>query len=386
MREEKLSFQDKIIKHHLTKIYRVILCVVLVIVIATSIHFYREGKVYTEYEVTKTYDSIGSKDSKVEVYNQNNILCYSRDGVSAYNAKGEQLWNRTFEMQSPIIRTSGEYVVAGDYKGNEIYLMNASGPCATITCNKIIVDVNVSQGGVVIATLDDSSVTWLELYASDGTSLATIRTTMDQTGFPVKLSMSPDNKKMMVSYLKARGNGIQTSLAFYNFGDVGQNMTDKIVSGYDYAEKVIPFLHYVDENTAVCVGEDVLQIYYGKQIPELKTQVEVEKDIQSVFYGEGYTVLVYRNEESEDKYRADIYDLNAKLVLTKTFNMEYDNIVISNKNILIYNSAEVLMWNLKGLEKYNGELGTDIKAIIPTKNEMKFIVVRDDGVETVKLK
>ena len=279
MREEKLSFQDKIIKHHLTKIYRVILCVVLVIVIAASIHFYREGKVYTEYEVTKTYDSIGSKDSKVEVYNQNNILCYSRDGVSAYNAKGEQLWNRTFEMQSPIIRTSGEYVVAGDYKGNEIYLMNASGPCATITCNKIIVDVNVSQGGVVIATLDDSSVTWLELYASDGTSLATIRTTMDQTGFPVKLSMAPDNKKMMVSYLKARGNGIQTSLAFYNFGDVGQNMTDKIVSGYDYAEKVIPFLHYVDENTAVCVGEDVLQIYYGKQIPELKTQAEVEKDI-----------------------------------------------------------------------------------------------------------
>ena len=163
-------------------------------------------------------------------------------------------------------------------------------------------------------------------------------------------------------------------------------MTDKIVSGYDYAEKVIPFLHYVDENTAVCVGEDVLQIYYGKQIPELKTQAEVEKDIQSVYCGEGYMVLVYRNEESEDKYRADIYDLNAKMVLTKTFNMEYDNIVISNNNVLIYNSAEVLMWNLKGLEKYNGELGTDIKAIIPTKNEMKFIVVRDDGVEMVKLK
>ena len=38
------------------------------------------------------------------------------------------------------------------------------------------------------------------------------------------------------------------------------------------------------------------------------------------------------------------------------------------------------------LEKYNGELGTDIKAIIPTKNEMKFLVVRDDGVEMVKLK
>lgn len=386
MREEKLSLQDKLIKHHLTKIYRIALCIVLVLVVVVSVHFYRQGKVYTEYEVTKTFDPVGSSEGNVEIYNQSNILCYSRDGVSAYNQKGVQLWNQTYEMQSPIVRTNGEYVVAGDYKGNVIYLMNASGPCATITCNKIVVDVNVSSGGVVIATLDDSSATWLELYTSDGTNVATIKTTMDQTGFPVNVSMSSDNKKMVVSYLKARGNGIQTSLAFYNFGDVGQNMTDKIVSGYDYTEKVIPYLHYIDDNTAVVIGEDVMQIYYGKQIPELKTETELEKDIQSVFYGDGYTVLVYRNEDGDDKYRAEVYDSNAKQVLTKNFNIEYDNIVVSNGNILIYNNVAVLMWNMKGLEKYNGELGEDIKAMIPTKSGMKFLVVRSDGMEMVKLK
>lgn len=386
MREEKLSLQDKLIKHHLTKIYRIALCIVLVLVVAVSVHFYRQGKVYTEYEVTKTFDPVGSSEGNVEIYNQSNILCYSRDGVSAYNQKGVQLWNQTYEMQSPIVRTNGEYVVVGDYKGSVIYLMNASGPCATITCNKIVVDVNVSSGGVVIATLDDSSATWLELYTSDGTNVATIKTTMDQTGFPVKVSMASDNKKMVVSYLKARGNGIQTSLAFYNFGDVGQNMTDKIVSGYDYTEKVIPYLHYIDDNTAVAIGEDVMQIYYGRQIPELKTETELEKDIQSVFYGDGYTVLVYRNEDGDDKYRAEVYDSDAKKVLTKNFNIEYDNIVVSNGNILIYNNVAVLMWNMKGLEKYNGELGEDIKAMIPTKSEMKFLVVRSDGVEMVKLK
>ena len=386
MREEKLSLQDKLIKHHLTKIYRIALCIVLVLVVVVSVHFYRQGKVYTEYEVTKTFDPVGSSEGNVEIYNQSNILCYSRDGVSAYNQKGVQLWNQTYEMQSPIVRTNGEYVVAGDYKGNVIYLMNASGPCATITCNKIVVDVNVSSGVVVIATLDDSSATWLELYTSDGTNVATIKTTMDQTGFPVNVSMASDNKKMVVSYLKARGNGIQTSLAFYNFGDVGQNMTDKIVSGYDYTEKVIPYLHYIDDNTAVVIGEDLMQIYYGKQIPELKTETELEKDIQSVFYGDGYTVLVYRNEDGDDKYRAEVYDSNAKQVLTKNFNIEYDNIVVSNDNILIYNNVAVLMWNMKGLEKYNGELGEDIKAMISTKSEMKFLVVRSDGMEMVKLK
>ena len=137
MREEKLSLQDKLIKHHLTKIYRIALCIVLVLVVVVSVHFYRQGKVYTEYEVTKTFDPVGSSEGNVEIYNQSNILCYSRDGVSAYNQKGVQLWNQTYEMQSPIVRTNGEYVVAGDYKGNVIYLMNASGPCATITCNAL---------------------------------------------------------------------------------------------------------------------------------------------------------------------------------------------------------------------------------------------------------
>lgn len=386
MREKNLSWQEKIFKYQLRKIYFIVLCIVLVLVFILAAHVYRVNKVYSEYEVTKTYDAIGSSEGVVEIYNNENILCYSRDGVSAYNAKGTQLWNQTFEMQSPIVRSNGEYVVAGDYKGNTIYVMNGNGPTTTITCNKIIVDLNISNGGVVIATLDDSSVTWIELYNSTGTNVATIKTSMDQTGFPLNLSMSTDNRKMVVSYLKAKGNGMQTSLAFYNFGDVGQNMTDKIVSGYDYAEKVIPYLHYMDDNNAVAVAEDHMYVYSGRQIPELKAETELNKDIIGIYQGGSYTALLYHNEDGEERYKLSVFDLNATEVLTKTFDIEYDNIVINNNYIMVYNSAEVLMWNIKGLEKYNGDLGSGIKAIIPTKNEMKYIVVREDGVDVVKLK
>lgn len=386
MREKKLTFQEKILKHHLTKIYRVVLCIILIVVVIATVHVYKINKVYGDFEVSKTFESIGSSESSVCIYNQSNVLCYSRDGVSAYNAKGVQLWNQTYEMQSPIVYSDGEYVVAGDYKGNTIYVMNASGPTATITCNKILVDLKVSKQGVVIATLDDSSVTWLELYASDGSQIATIKTSMDQTGFPVNLAMAGDNRKMAVSYLKARGNGIQTSMAFYNFGDVGQNATDKIVSGYDYAETVIPYLNYMDENNMVAIGERSMYVYSGKQIPELKAEKEIGTGVLGVYSGANYTALVYPNEEGEDKYRLDVYDLNASLVLSKTFNMEYDNIVIYDKSILIYNSAEVLIWNMKGLEKFNNTIGTDIKAIVPTSDAAKYLVVRDGYMDLVKLK
>lgn len=385
MQEEKLTFREKIRKHRLTRIYRIALCIVLVAAMIAVIRVQIENKVYTSYETIKSAESIGASDSVVEPYN-GNILCYSRDGVSAYNESGEQLWNQTYEMQAPIVDASGEYVVAGDYKGNTIYVMNAEGPCGMIETNMVIMDLSVSSKGIVTATLDDDTITWLNIYNSAGEDIVSVKTSMNQTGFPLKASMSSDNQKMAVSYLKAEGNGIRTSIAFYNFGDVGQNVTDKIVSGFDYDNMIVPFLHYINDNDVVAVGENKLLIFNGKQIPELRAETEIEENVESVFWGDAYVAMVYRNDEGDDKYRLDVYDLSAEKVLSRTFDMEYSNIILDNGNIIIYNEANVTIWNKKGLEKYNGDLGGGIRALIPTKSKTKFIVVRNEGLEVVKLK
>lgn len=385
MQEEKLTFRGKIRKHRLTRMYRIVLCVALVIAVFAVIRIQIENKVYTDYEIIRSSESIGASDGVAESYN-GNVLCYSRDGISAYDGNGGQLWNQTYEMQSPIIDTAGEYVVAGDYKGNTIYVMDAAGPCATIETNMVIMDLSVSEKGIVLATLDDDTITWLNIYSATGESIVSVKTSMDQTGFPLKASMSSDNQKMAVSYLKAEGNGICTSIAFYNFGDVGQNVTDKIVSGFDYDNMVVPFLHYINDTDTVAVGENKLMIFSGKQIPKLRAETKIKEDAESVFRGASYIAMVYRNDDGKDKYRLDVYDMSAKKVLSKTFDMEYDNVVISDGNIIIYNEANVVIWNKKGLEKYNGDLGGGIKALIPTKSKTKFIVVRNEGLEVVKLK
>ena len=385
MQEEKLTFREKILKHRLTKIYRIVLCIVLVIAVIAVVRVQIENKVYTDYQVMKTAGAIGSSDSVIKAYN-GNLLSYSRDGISAYNGSGEQLWNQTYEMQDPIVDVAGEYVVAGDYKGNTIYIMNAAGPCGQINTNMVITNLRISEKGIVTAMLDGGNVIWIEIYDSAGNNIVSERTSMNQTGFPVNTSMSSDNQKMAVSYLKAEGNGIKTSIAFYNFGDVGQNVVDKVVSGFDYDDMVIPFLQYFNSDTAVAVGENQLLVFAGKQIPELRAQTEIEENIESIFWGDSAVALVYRNDEGEDKYRLDIYNLSAELILSRTFDLEYSNIVLHSGNIIIYNEANVYIWNKKGLEKYNGDLGGNIRAVIPTKSSTKFIVVRNEGLETIKLK
>ena len=385
MQEEKLTFQEKILKHRLTRIYRIVLGIILAIAIIGVIRIQINNKVYTDYEVVKTAESIGSSDSVIQAYN-GNILCYSRDGISAYDDGGKQLWNQTYEMQSPIVDVSGEYVVVGDYKGNTIYVMDKSGSCGKIDTNKVILDLSVSEKGIVTATMDGGDVIWLDIYNAQGENIVSVKTSMNRTGFPLKTSMSSDNQKMAVSYIKPTGNGIQTSLAFYNFGDVGQNVTDKIVSGYDYEKMVVPFLHYINENDAVAVGEHQLMVFSGRQIPELRAETEIEENVESAFWGDSCIALIYRNSESEDKYRLELYDLSAEQILSQTFNMEYSNVLISQGNIIIYNEAEVIIWNKKGLTKYNGDLGGGIRALIPTGSKTKFIVVKNEGLEIIKLR
>jgi len=386
MREEKTSFQEKIFRHHITKIYRIALIIILILAIALAIRVSIKNKVYSTYESVKEIEAVGASDSTFLKYNDENFICYSKDGISAYNQKGSQLWNQTYEMQSPIVDANGEYVVAGDYKGNVIYIMNGSGSTGTVTCNKIILDLKVSAGGIVMATLDDDHVTWIELYNSDGTLMVSVKTSMEQTGYPFVATMSSDNRKMAVTYLKTKGNGVSTSIAFYNFGDVGQNMSDKIVSGYDYADQVVPFLHYINENEAIAVGENQLFVYYGKQIPELRQQVDLDSNIIGIYYSDKYIGLVYKNSEGDDKYRINVYDLNASLVLSQSFDIEYNDICISGDRVIIYNEGEVAIINMNGLLKYNGDLGGSIRAIVPTSSEAKYMIIRDDIIEVVKMK
>ena len=366
MQEEKLTFREKLLKHKLTKIYRIALTIILIIAVITVIRIQIENKVYTDYEVVGKVENLGSVDSVIEAYN-GNVVCYSRDGISAYNSKGDQLWNQTYEMQSPIVCIAGEYVAVGDYKGNTIYVMNLSGPCGQINMNRVILDLTVSEKGIVTATLDDDTVTWLDIYTPEGENLVSLKTSMAQTGFPLKVSLSPDNRKMAVSYLKPGGSGIHTSMAFYNFGDVGQNVGNRMVSGFDYEETVIPFIHYHNENDAVAVGENQLLVFSGKEIPELKAEADIEENVEAVYWGDSCTALIYRNDEGEDKYRLDVYDLSARLIFSKTFDIEYKDVILKN-------------------EKYNGDLGGSIRAVIPTKSKTRYIVVRNEGLEVIKLK
>ena len=289
-------------------------------------------------------------------------------------------------MQEPIVVSRGGYVAVADYKGSVLYLIGSSGNATTVETNLPILDLDVSSSGIAVAALQDDATIYLRMFSATGDVISEIKTSMQKSGYPLAFSISPDNIKVGVSYLKAEGGKINTSLAFYNFGDVGQNETDNLVSGYDYAGELFPLLFYPNEDNALAVGDKRVLILKGKQKPTLQTEIELDDEVQSVFYNGTNFALVFRNTEQDGGYSIRVYDMNGRKKMTETIDFEYTDLIVENDRILVYNQNQLVIYGLNGVKKYEGELGGTIRAIVPTSSDTKLLVVLEDSIQLIKLR
>jgi len=380
-----VDYRDKIFKHKLQVVYRTALVIVLVFVVALFLKIQADNRVYTKYEIVKEVKKVGSENSTFQNY-EGNMLVHSKDGIAAYDGDGVQLWNQSYEMQAPLVRCKGSYVAAGDYKGTTLYIIGKKGTEATVETNLPILALDISLQGVAAVLLQDKDAVWLRLYSGKGELISEVKTTMRNSGYPVAFAISPDNIKLGVSYVKTEMGKVNTSLAFYNFGGVGQNVTDNLVSGYEYDGQVFPLITYLNESDAIAVGDAKLLLLKGKQKPTLEKEIMYEQELQSVYSCDTGFALVFRAMDGEGQYVIKIYDNDGEVELEHEIDFEYTDIILDEKRAVIYNETKVLVLGMNGVEKYKGELGGNIQVLIPTEMSDKLLAVFSDGIKLIKLR
>lgn len=381
----KVDYRAKI-KQHRRRYILAFFSVVLAAAITCSVFYVQmKNRIYADYEVRSSV----SRESITGTTSMNldgAILTYSKDGVNCSDTKGTVLWNQTFEMQNPIITTKGKAAAMADYNGRTIYVMDKEKFLGKISTNLPIRNIAVSANGVVAAVLDDSSVTWIYLYDSSGNELGYFKTRMKNSGYPIAVTMSENGQLVLVSYLYVDSGEIKSKIAFYNFGQVGKNETDNFVSGYDYADTIVPFTGFMNASTAFAVADDRIMFYTGSQIPTSAAESLFTDEVQSVYYSSNYVGLVYLNTDGEDQYRMDVYNTSGTKVLSKTFNIEYTDIVFGTDYFVVYNELECMVCNINGVEKYNGDFKKTVYTLIPTQNAARYVLVTQDSIESIELK
>lgn len=380
----RVSYRERIKSHKFTIFYRSVLLLVLIAAVIAALYIQWNNKIYTQAAEVSSVEINITQGSQLLPF-AGYLLTYSKDGAGCMDIKGNAVWNQTFEMQNPIVDVCQNIVAIGDYNGRNIYVMNTSGVMGSITTNKPMRDFCVAANGVVAAVLDDTDTTWIYLYDSQGKELAYFRTTMKDSGYPVKVAISPSGELVCVSYLFVDSGQMKSSVAFYNFGDVGQNNTNNYVSGYDYADTVVPFVRFLDNRSLFAVADNRVMLYGGAQKPLSVLESLIDDSVQSVYYGGEYIGLVFNSTEADSRYRMDVYHKSGVLKQSIYFDIEYSDIIFHEDQIIIYNESECRIYNSNGMEKYSGRFNKTTLVLIPQNAAYRYMAVTPDSIDTIEL-
>lgn len=385
--KEQKSMDHMLARHRHVKIYTVLITLAVLAALALALYLNWKSKVYIDYEVVQQTEWTKSSDSRC-MNLAGTLFTYSNDGMSCTNTKGKVIWNQTYEMQDPMIRTCKKTVAVGDYNGRNIYVSNTQGILGTIETTMPIRDFCVSENGIVAVVLDDSTVTAIYLYSSTGEPgkpLASFKTTMSQSGYPIAIDISDDGTQVAVSYIKADNGKVSSSIGFYNFSAVGQNYTDNLVSGYGYTDAVVPMIHFMEDDTVFAVADNRIMFFKGRQKPESILDTLISEEIQSVFFDEKHVGLVFFNPTGETTYRLEVYDTNAKKTNEITFSTEYTDILFDTASIIIHNDNEILLYDWDNRLKFEGTFMDRMLCLLPMGNISRYTIVTENAIQLIEL-
>ena len=381
MDEDMKDYHKKIWRHRVSVILKYAVVAAVVLLAIFGIRYYMNNRTFTGYSIASTTERSDTLTTKYAPFGDK-ILKYSRDGVSYTDDTNSLLFSITYTMQDPILALSQKAGAVADKNGSQIYIFDQEKQMGQITTLLPIKHIAVSNQGVVAVLMEESKSSKLEIYSADGTMIGDGIFDLEDAGYPMNLSISSDGTKIAIAFAQISGSKFNSSVAVYNFDNVGENYVDHLVFAKNYTDYMIPELHYFDASTLVAVGDGILGFYQGSQIPEIVNEVTIENEIKSVFYGENMVGLVFETVEGK---MLTLYDAKGNLVTQIPFTMDYDNIRIADNRVLIYNDTEMGLYSFSGKECFRHTFETSMVDIFTTKSRSKYLFIYTNETQLVKL-
>ena len=353
---------------------------VLILAVVLVYALVKNNKVVSSYEVV-TSMSRGDDTSVYYCMMRKGMVKYSKDGVAMTNKSGTVLWNQTYEMASPTMTSAGDYVAVGDIGANTIYIFNEYGQLGRVSTDVPIQEIQISEQGVVAAVLSDISSNYINLYDKQGNSLGSIKASLENTGYPLAIALSPDASKLAVSYLIVNSGSMQSRIVFYDFSDVeGDHLLDT-----QELEGLYPKAAFLDSREVVLFGEKGFVLYQADS-KKIETQENFESEINSVFCTDQKLGFIFKNEDDNGKYRMEIYNKAGKKSSTYYFDLDYSGLTADDDEVILYNDEEMLIYQMGGRVRFRGTFNTAVTGVMPSWEDGLYWLIDDQSLREIRIR
>ncbi|MBD9002617.1 MAG: hypothetical protein EGR12_09845 [Coprococcus catus] len=353
---------------------------VLILAVVLVYALVKNNKVASSYEVV-TSMSRGDDTSVYYCMMRKGMVKYSKDGVAMTNKSGTVLWNQTYEMASPTMTSAGDYVAVGDIGANTIYIFNEYGQLGRVSTDVPIQEIQISEQGVVAAVLSDTSSNYINLYDKQGNSLGSIKASLENTGYPLAIALSPDASKLAVSYLIVKSGSMQSRIVSYDFSDVeGDHLLDT-----QELEGLYPKAAFLDSREVVLFGEKGFVLYQADS-KKIETQENFESEINSVFCTNQKLGFIFKNEDDNGKYRMEIYNKAGKKSSTYYFDLDYSGMTADDDEVILYNDEEMLIYQMGGRVRFRGTFNTAVTGVMPSWEDGLYWLIDDQSLREIRIR
>ena len=381
--QPKTEEQEQFEKARKKRWKKTALIAAVVAALAVGVYLLINLQTYTSARALDTYTVSGASGSAYEQF-ADGVLKYSRDGISYLNLHGEEMWNQPYQMKNPVVDVNGSSAAVADKGGNAVLVFNEEGVRGETQTNLPIERVRVSEQGIVSVILTDENEARVLCYDAAGNLLVENKTSMNGTGYPLDVALSPDGETMQVLYLYTEAGAVKSRVIYYNFGESGEEKTDHLVAQMEYEDTVMASGFFMDENISVAVGDNRLTIYRGGNVPEETENIEIKKQIKSVFHNEKYIGMVLKNEGKEG-YELRLYNTRGQVAMSENFTGDYSHVKLCGSQVIMYDGKNCSIFTRGGIRKFDGEMNSNILEIFPVPGVNKYIVMNENGLEVVRL-
>lgn len=380
------EINEKVRKHRKKVFLRIGFVVLALAILGIAIELWMEIRSYSSYEIRNSLERSSSQAAKYQGF-QGNILEYSNDGISYMDSRGERIWNQSYEMTNPTTVVCEKYVSVFDKGGTHLYVMSDAKILKEIETSKPIETVSIADQGTVAVLMKEDTNSYVKLFDKSGKELASGEFYSEQGSYPIDIALSYDAKKLAVALVDISSGKTKSTISFYNFGSVGQNEIDNNVGTFTYDDVLIPRVAYVSEERLVAFGDKEIFIFEGKEKPQLKKEISIPENVQSVFYNESYLGMTTESEEEQQAYHIIAYNMKGTVVMENDTSIHYEEIeFLGNNDICVRNEKNCEIFTVHGIKKFSGEFDASIDAMISLDRHQNYVFVFDDTIEEVRLK
>lgn len=354
-----------------------------ILAVSIGIYLLINLQTYTSVRTVDTYPVSGAASNEYKQF-ADGVLKYSRDGISYLDQKGSEVWNQPYQIQNPVVDVNETSGAVADKGGNAILVFDEEGLRGEIETDLPIEKISVSEQGIVSVILIDESSSQILCYDAAGNILVEHKTSVNGTGYPMDAALSPDGEILQVLYLYTQDGTITSRVAYYNFGQEGESETDHQVTEQEYKDVVMADGFFMNQSVSAAVGDNMLTVFRGKSVPEEAVKVEIDKEIKSVFHSQKYIGMILKNEGKEG-YELRLYNDRGQMAMSEDFSGDYSNVKICGSQVIMYDGKNCSIFTRGGIQKFEGEMNSNILEIFPVAGVNKYIVMNENGMEVVRL-